>query len=121
MSIKLNNFVKNECCNYVRSECVGMSFTEMFSNDGICVLIKKDKPESCDFFKRVVLPLAKYSGSYNEINNSYSAIDKKVKRVKDRYCGCGKLLEKSERLCIKCNKKRVKEKSRERNKINRSK
>jgi len=110
--MKLKSFISNECCNYIRNECVGVGFTAMFSIDSICnVLLKKD-PEPCDFFKNAVLPLAEHKGFYTSINNEYSRIDKTVKLYKKRLCECGAKLDKGAKFCNKCKRDRVKKSNR---------
>mgnify|MGYP006929327581 CR=1 FL=1 len=79
MSKELDNFIINECCNYIRGECIGISFTGMFNDTNICCIGKQDEAEPCSFFKDCVLPFSKYVDCYNNISEPYSKIDKTVK------------------------------------------
>jgi hypothetical protein len=108
--MKLKAFIHNECCNWVSQACIGADFNiHRFNETGNCIILE-DEPEACKFFRTCVLPLAHHRGCYNEVAGDYSFIDRKVKKEKARYCECKVKLEKSERLCPKCTRKKKRKK-----------
>lgn len=108
MAKTLINLVKQECANYVNSECIGVDLMKkMFNKTGVCWIVKDKK--SCEYFKRYVLPLElSLTGDYNKIDSSVGVIE--VKR-----CKCGEKLEKFKQYCSKCSKKKYKDRYRKYN------
>jgi hypothetical protein len=102
--MRLKAFIKNECCNFVSQACIGADYNMHRFNDTNACVILEDEPKACKFFRECVLPIAHHRGVHNEVVDQYSFVDKKLKKEKNRYCDCGKKLEKSERSCAKCTK-----------------
>jgi hypothetical protein len=81
--MKLDKFIKENCCNYVRNECIGVWGTKRFNDADICGPLKKEEPEACWFFEEVVLPAAIHLGCHEELVDHYSKVDfGVVKRTK---------------------------------------
>jgi hypothetical protein len=95
----LFDLVRQECCNFVSDECLGI---ELFSNKrfkeegGKCWII--DEGTQCDFFVRCVLPLAP------ELSEKYREIDSSIKEAK-RCSNCGNKIGNNERKCTICKRK----------------
>jgi hypothetical protein len=103
--IKLSAFVRQECADYVNSECLGIDvFGKRFREQGNCWIMEQ---EPCVYFVRCVLPIAKERG-YGNVISSYQKIDidSEAKKNKVRNCECGESLPKGKQLCEKCRKKR---------------
>ncbi len=110
--ISLASFVKQECCNFVSDECLGVDvFGKRFREQGICWIFKK---KLCVFFARCVLPVAKDKG-YGNVISQYQKIDinSELKELKVRSCSCGVGLPKGKKLCEKCRKRKRRETKRE--------
>jgi hypothetical protein len=103
--IKLSAFVKQECADYVNSECLGIDvFGKKFREQGICFILE-NKP--CVYFVRCVLPIARERG-YGDVISRYQEIDidSKLMKFETRKCECGESLPKGKQICEKCRKKR---------------
>ena len=99
----LFDLVRQECCNFVSDECLGI---ELFSNKrfkeegGKCWII--DEGTQCDFFVRCVLPLA------SELKEKYVALTIHVlddAHKAEKKCNCGGAIPKGKQLCSKCRKR----------------
>ena len=112
--ITLTPFVKQECCNFVSDECLGIDlFGKRFRNQGICYIEEK-KP--CSFFASCVLPLAIQNG-YSNVVRQYEKIDQPIKI---RTCECGVVLSKGRQYCDICKVKNRRKTNRENQKKYRS-
>ncbi len=103
--IKLSAFVKQECADYVNSECLGIDvFGKKFREQGSCFILE-NKP--CAYFVRCVLPIAKERG-YGDVISRYQEIDidSKLMKYKTRKCECGQDIPKGKQICENCRKER---------------
>ncbi len=108
----LSSFVRQECADYVNSECLGIDvFGKRFREQGICWIMEQ---EPCVYFVRCVLPIAKERG-YGNVISAYQKIDidSESKKIKVRNCECGESLPKGKQLCEECRKKRRRETDRQ--------
>ena len=99
--ISLASFVKQECANFVSSECLGVDvFGKRFRNEGECWIFNKNP---CSFFTTSVLPLEpRLTEKYRKLTK-----DTRVESHESRLCECGEYeLHKRERYCEKCRKKK---------------
>ena len=86
--MKLDKFIKDNCCNLVRNECIGVWANAKFNDTNECWPLKKEDAVGCGFFERVVLPWATKLGCHEELVDEYSKIDfgviKRTKAVRDK-------------------------------------
>jgi hypothetical protein len=109
--ITLASFVKQECCNLVSGECLGLNADNTrFRNQGKCYITER---RQCEYFTRVLLPLSNQKGCYDKIISDYQSIDLAIKKERVRQCECGRELSKRERFCKSCRKKRRQRTNRE--------
>jgi hypothetical protein len=103
-------FAKAECANYnADGSCLSGPRKK-------CALYNRDR---CDYFEKCVLPLADspsptgesglqtYRQQAREIYLASQEL-KAPKKSKDRFCECGAILEKRQRICPKCRDERRK-------------
>jgi hypothetical protein len=103
----LMTFVKEECANYVRDNCMGLTpRNEKFRDFGVCWLQEGEEQKPCSYFRGVVFPVANWRGIYDDIYYSYKDIDLTLKRKKIRSCECGTTLPKGKQFCDKCREKK---------------
>ncbi len=101
----LLSFVRQECANFINSECLGIDvFGKRFREQGNCYILES-KP--CGYFVRCLIPLAKTKG-YGDVIAAYqkSDIDSKLIKFKTRKCECGADIPKGKQTCENCRKKR---------------
>jgi len=72
--MKLSKFIKEQCANYIRNECIGAWGTRRFNDTYKCVPLEKE-PKPCGYFEGVVLPWAIKLGCHEELIDDYSKID----------------------------------------------
>jgi hypothetical protein len=99
----LMTFVKEECANYVRDNCMGLTVkNKKFRDYGNCWLEKGEEQKPCSYFRDVVFPIARQQEVFDEIYYYYKDIDLSLQKHKLRSCECGATLPKGKRFCEKC-------------------
>jgi|TARA_B100001964_G_scaffold97307_1_gene108895 hypothetical protein len=103
--ITLLTFVRQQCCNFIPNECLGVDlFGKRFRNQGVCHIVEK---EPCLFFERCVLPVANQMGGGNVVRQ-YQRVNG-FELAKTRYCECSVELLKNKKFCKKCRTRRRRE------------
>jgi hypothetical protein len=72
MAMKLDKFIKENCCNYVSGNCIGVGIRSRFNDTNICHPINKEELLPCEYFEKVVLPYAIKLGCHEELVDQYS-------------------------------------------------
>lgn len=107
MDISLMGFVRRECACLVSDQCIGIEVVNnSFRKPGKCWVQEKNP---CEYFVRVVLPVAHNLGCYDKVMLEYQDIDLAIKKRKPRFCECGIELLKGCQICGKCKKKKRRE------------
>lgn len=86
--MKLDKFIKDNCCNLVRNECVGVWNSSRFNDTNDCWPLLKEEPKPCQYFEKVVLPWAMKLDCHEELVDEYSQVDfgvvKRTKKIRDK-------------------------------------
>jgi len=97
-----------ECCNYQQrdSSCIGIdghgyeddkgSTIDRFKGEGECCDILHEEPQTCEYFKKAVLPLRK------DLVKAFGSLVHDKELVNQQYCGCGTVITDGVRKCVKC-------------------
>ena len=86
--MKLDKFIKENCCNLVRNECIGVWNTSRFNDTNECWPLDKEEQKPCPYFEKSVLPWSIYLGCHEKLVDEYSQIDfgvvKRTRKVREK-------------------------------------
>ena len=120
--MKPGRLAKDQCCNWIHGACLGAGFTVLPDGEiRHCLLTDEDgetlegqpcrvaRGERCEFFERVVLPVAESPGEIAARTAYMGEFPVDGFAGKARYCSCGEPIPRRRRMCDSCRSKRRRE------------